>query len=159
MEPFHQQATFLPEIVKVGGSRQPAVLAFRLEAQPSTVVNVSATVPSASWTNAKLATLEPNFFALEPGNWAQPRQLALTPSTLANGDYSITFTFSSIDANYSNMLQTVKSTAADVCYFFKPSITVDVDISTCGSSFDTKLYMFQDPINLKASPEFSRNIS
>ena len=37
----------------------------------------------------------------------------------------------------------------DVVYAYTPSTDVAVDISTCGSLFDTVLYVVEDPNNLQ----------
>jgi hypothetical protein len=40
--------------------------------------------------------------------------------------------------------------APDVVYAFTPAADVAVDISTCGSLFDTQLYVVDDPQNMQA---------
>ena len=39
--------------------------------------------------------------------------------------------------------------APDVVYAYTPTADVAVDVSTCGSLFDTRLYIFDDPHNLQ----------
>lgn len=39
--------------------------------------------------------------------------------------------------------------APDVVYAYTPPADVAVDISTCGSLFDTKIFLFDDPSNLQ----------
>jgi hypothetical protein len=43
----------------------------------------------------------------------------------------------------------VQGGAPDVVYAYTPGADLAVDISTCGSLFDTKLYIFDDPANLQ----------
>jgi len=47
---------------------------------------------------------------------------------------------------YPTLLQTG---APDVVYSFTPPADMAVDISTCGSLYDTKVYVFEDPDNLQ----------
>lgn len=44
-----------------------------------------------------------------------------------------------------------QSSAPDVVYKFRVATTFDVDISTCGSTFDTKLFLLDDPTNLQVA--------
>ncbi|PSC69339.1 peptidase S8 [Micractinium conductrix] len=75
---------------------------------------------------------------------AAPRVIAALPFT--DTDVSSRFTDKYL---YASGDPATGAGAPDVVYSFTPTTDMAVDISTCGSLYDTKLYVFEDPSNLQ----------
>eukprot|EP00887_Chlorella_sp_A99_P000007 scaffold16.g7.t1 len=184
------QAAFRPGIVSLDPRGGSTTLTFSLQRRPTSAVTVRIAAPAAAWAGVPLAGVQPSSLTIQPGAWDAAQTVTITPTAIANGNFHVNFTFSSVDAYFDNALQTAKvldsrpltgdtmadprvirglpftdvddtsrftdqysyntgdppgSTAPDVVYKYTSPENQVVEISTCGSSFDTKLYVFRDP--------------
>ena len=61
--------------------------------------------------------------------------------------YSNTGTTAGYNNDYDEACPYTGSTSPDVVYSFTPDSDVDVDVDLCGSSYDTKLYIYDSDLN------------
>lgn len=142
----------------------------------ATVSPASLTIPAAAWASPQLLTVQPSpdlvdgdyfltlqFTSGDPRFGGAMQTVRVRDSRPLTGDSmaaprvvaALPFTSNDVSSRFSDKyLYTAGNPAAgggapDVVYAYTPPADVAVDISTCGSLFDTKIFLFDDPSNLQ----------
>ncbi|PRW45343.1 serine protease [Chlorella sorokiniana] len=138
----------------------------------ATVSPASLTIPAASWNSSQTIQLQPAgalvdgpYFVTLQFQSADPRfnsalqTLRVVDSRPLTGDSatsprwitSLPFSDSDVTSRFTDKYPAASGGdgggSPDVLYAYTPKSDVAVEVSTCGSLFDTRLYVFDDPAN------------
>ncbi len=89
-----------------------------------------------------------------PPNYPSPEfqggDTIASATVISTVPYNDTGTTTGYMDNYDEVCPYANATAPDVVYRFSPSYVVTVDIDLCGSTYDTKLYVYDSGLNVVA---------